>query len=200
MFAIEESIARISDLFLVKEIPEVFPKNSIHLHYLNSWYLIFVHSVLGILFLLAGSYQLIPYFRNLYPNIHRFVGKIFLLAAILLAVTSILLAILNPFGNYIETAVTLVFGIYIIIGSFIAYRLAKEKKIIKHSYWVRRVFFIALSIASIRLFIGFNILIFNSTVKEAMGISFLEGFLLHFLLIELWIYLNRRQNRLSQVH
>ena len=195
LFALGESIGRIGDLELAAAHPELFDEESYHLHYTAFPNLMYAHVVLGMLFLLCGAFQLTPYFRRNFIKAHRLIGKIFLITSLFVSSSAIIIAMFYPFGNYLESVATLVFGTYILFSTLKAYTLIRARKIIEHSYWVRRVFFVSLSIATIRGVMIFAIVFFDHSVKEAMGISFVIGFLIHFLLLELWISADRKKRR-----
>ena len=156
----------------------------------------YIQVIAGMIFLLTGSYQLIPYFRRKNMQTHRFVGKLFLLISFIVLISAIYIAIFTPFGNYLETISNLIFGTYILFSTVRAYTSIRARKVIEHSYWVRRIFFISLSIATIRLIMITGMVIYGQTVKEVIGLSFLFGFLLHFGVIELWI--RNHQNNAAQ--
>ncbi|MFP2996044.1 DUF2306 domain-containing protein [Spongiivirga sp. MCCC 1A20706] len=192
IFALSESIGRISDLQLAKDNPEVFEPDSHDLHYAENPLIMYIHVIAGMIFLLTGSFQLIPYLRKKFIHIHRFVGKIFLAISFIVSISAISLAVLFPFGDILETISNLIFGIYILYATVRGYTTIRAKNVTEHSYWVRRIFFLSLSIATIRLIMIAGIIINGLSVKEVMGISFLIGFLLHYIIIELWISKQRK--------
>ena len=199
LFALGESIGRIGDLYLAKVNPNLFEPASHDLHYAKHSGIMYIHVIAGMIFLLTGSYQLIPYFRRKRIQTHRFIGKVFLFISLIVAISAISLAVLFPFGDIWETISNLIFGTYILYATVKGYTSIRAKKVIEHSYWVRRIFFISLSIATIRIIMIFGIVMNDQSVKEAMGISFLIGFLLHFGIIELWIrnHRNKKINKAS---
>jgi len=187
LFALGESIGRIGDLHLAKVNPNIFEPKSHDLHYAKNPVIMYIHVIAGMIFLLTGSYQLIPYFRRKSIRTHRFIGKVFLLISFIVSISAISIAVFIPFGNYLETISNLIFGTYILYATIKGYTSIRAKKVIEHSYWVRRIFFVSLSIATIRIIMILGIVLNGQSIKEIMGISFLLGFLLHFGIIELWI-------------
>jgi len=71
--------------------------------------LVYIHIIPGLIFLILGGYQLIPYFRKKNYKIHRFIGKIFLVLSAIIFSTAIVLALFYTFGDWIESIVTLIF-------------------------------------------------------------------------------------------
>ncbi|MEL6810290.1 MAG: DUF2306 domain-containing protein [Bacteroidota bacterium] len=164
-----------------------FRENSIEFHYQGHILLGYVHIVPGILFLLLGGYQLIPYFRKKNYEVHRLVGKIFLLLSAVLFLTAMVLGLFYPFGDWLESAVTLIFGGYLLYATFMAYKKARQRDFRAHQNWVIRVYFVALSVSTIRGVIALFMTNGYQEMSEIFGLSFLIAFVLHFLLVELWI-------------
>ncbi len=181
------SIIKLYSLHTVSVQPELFNTNSIEYHYRSHLLLGYLHIIPGIIFLVLGAYQFIPYFRNKYIKLHRFIGKVFLFLAAIIFITAIALALFVPFGNWLETLVTIFFGSYLLYGTYKAYVYAKARKIKLHQKWVTRVYFIAIAVSTIRGIIALFTFFADYTLKEAFGISFLLAFILHFILVEIWI-------------
>ena len=146
LFALAESIGRIGDLQLAKTNPGIFDKESHDLHYANNSLVMYIHVMAGMIFLLTGAYQLIPYFRNTFIHIHKFVGKLFLLLSFIVSVSAIFIGVFAPFGDYLESISNVIFGAFILYATVKGYTTIRAKKIIEHSYWVRRIFFVSLSL------------------------------------------------------
>ncbi|WP_143959784.1 DUF2306 domain-containing protein [Litoribacter populi] len=157
--------------------------------------LAFLHIIVGLIFLLTGGYQLIPFFRKRFYKTHRVVGRIFLGASLIVASTAILLGIFYPYGDILESVTSTVFGFYILVGTYWAYTHARKRNFVHHQKWVIRVYFIALSVATIRIVAGLGIAITGRSLEEVLGISFVIAFLIHLLAVESWIKLRRSQLR-----
>ncbi len=185
------SIDKIENMMAVKANPYLFNKGSINYHYRNHQLLAYLHIVPGLVFLMIGAYQFIPYFRKRLWHIHRIIGRFFLATSFLVSTTAIIMAVFFPFSDVLETITTLVFGTYLLAGTYKAYRYAREKQIHQHQNWVLRVYFISLSIASIRIVAGIGMGLTGNSLREMLGISFVIAFMLHFLVVETWIRLRR---------
>jgi hypothetical protein len=187
--------ASLSKLFLLYEVrinPKIYDKSSIEHHSVNHLPLAYLHIIPGILFLVLGGYQFIPYFRKRYVKTHRFIVKLFLLLSALIMCTAIILGVLVPFGDYFETIVTLVYGSFLLYCTYQAYVMARAKQFIAHQNWVTRIYFIGLSVATIRAVIGILSLIGGYDMQLIFGISFLIAFMLHTFFVELWIRFLRK--------
>ena len=186
------SFLKLYKLHKVTIHPELFSINSIEFHYLNHLLLGYLHIIPGIIFIALGSYQFIPYFRNKNRSLHRLAGKIFLILSAIISITAIALAVFVPFGNMLETITIFIFGIYLLYGTFKSFIYAKAKNFKLHQKWVIRVFFISIAVSSMRGIIALFMNFANYTLKEAFGISTLLAFILHLILVEIWItYLSK---------
>jgi uncharacterized membrane protein len=186
------SIERILDLGLALNNPELFAPESYHIHYAQNALLMYVHVYGGIIFLVTGCYQLIPFFRKKYIEIHRLVGKLFLIISLLVSITALILGVYFPFGNLLESYTTFIFGMFLLYAVFKAYATIRRKNVLDHSYWVRRIFFVSLSIATIRGVMIANMAITGENIQEVMGRSFLIAFLVHATLVEWWIWADKK--------
>jgi uncharacterized membrane protein len=183
------SISKICDMIAVKTNPDLFDKTSIQYHYRSNQFLAYLHIILGMFFLCTGAYQLIPFFRNKYRHFHRIVGRLFLTTSLLVSLSGIVMAVYHPFGNILETITTLIFGVYLLVGTYYAYTNAKNRNISEHRKWVLRVYFVSLSIATIRIVAAIGMGFTGKNLSEMLGISFVIAFLLHFIIVEIWIRL-----------
>lgn len=192
LFALNESIGRLGDLRLAKNQPELFEADSFHIHYTKNPGIMYVHVITGMIFLLTGVYQLIPKFRIKNIKMHRLIGKVFLIISLLVSLSALVLAVFMPFGDWMESAANLIFGSFLLYATYKAYTSIIAKNVIEHSNWVRRVFFVSLSIATIRLIMIASMMITDETAQQVMGRSFFLGFLLHVIVVELWIASNTK--------
>jgi uncharacterized membrane protein len=167
--------------------PNLFSKDSIEYFYKDHILLGYLHIIPGLFFLVIGGYQFIPYFRKRNYKLHRLIGKLFLILSTLIFLTAIILALFFPFGNWIESVVTLVFGSFLLYCVYKAYISAKNKRIKEHQNWVIRIYFIAIAVSTIRGTIALFMVFGNETLKSSFGKSFLIAFLVHLFFVEFYI-------------
>lgn len=165
----------------------IFPEGSIEHHYKNHLLLGYLHIIPGLAFLVLGGYQIIPYFRLRNYPLHRTLGKVFLLLSALLCSTAIVLGLIYPFGNWLESSVTLLFGLYLLYATYKAYSAARNKQFDTHKNWVTRLYFVALSVSTIRGIIALFMIQGTESMQSIFGMAFLLAFILHFILVEIWI-------------
>lgn len=192
-FTLKESVGRLFDLGLSVKSPELFPEGSHHLHYAKNPAIMYIHVIAGIIFVLCGIHQLIPSIRRKNIRRHRAIGKIFLIISLIVSISALILAVFMPFGDKLESFTTLAFGLFLLFSSYKAYSEVRKGNIQNHSYWVRRVFFVSLSIATIRVIMIILMVNTGKSVQEVMGISFLIAFILHLIAVETWIFNHKRK-------
>lgn len=181
------SLEKLIKLYLVGIVPDGHVPLPVDRHYVDHLWLGYLHIVPGMLFLLLGSYQLIPYFRKKNYKLHRRIGKVFLLLSSLVFITAIVLGLFYPFGNWIESAVTVVFGTFLLYCTYKAYRAARGLQFVAHRNWVTRLYFVALSVSTIRGLAALFITVGMGDLRSVFGISFLVAFVLHAFMVEIWI-------------
>lgn len=184
LWASVDKLVRLSAMYNVSNGHIV---QAVDLHYQGHLWLAYLHIIPGLLFLALGAYQLIPYFRVRNYPIHRTVGKLFLLLSLVIFSTAIVLAIIYPFGDWLETITTILFGSFLLFCTYKAYTAARSLQFQAHRNWVTRIYFIAIAVSTIRGIVGLFMATGNYTMQEIFGISFLLAFALHFFLVELWI-------------
>ncbi|MDX1471101.1 MAG: hypothetical protein R3213_06360, partial [Flavobacteriaceae bacterium] len=72
------SIDKLYKLQSLQHNPQLFATDSIDFFYRDHILLAYIHILPGLLFLVLGGYQLIPFFRRKNYKLHRIIGKIFL--------------------------------------------------------------------------------------------------------------------------
>lgn len=181
------SFLKMQQMILVNTNPNIFKPGSIELHYKFNQPLAYLHIVFGLIILITGAYQFIPALRNKFRKLHKSVGKIFLFSSFIVSISAIILALFFRYGNILESTSTLIFGLFILYGTIKAYQYAKQKNFIAHKKWVTRVYFVSLSIGTIRIIAALLMATSQFSLKDVLGISFLIAFCVHFIVVELWI-------------
>ena len=109
-----------------------------------------VHALAGALALLIGPWQLLPSFRAARPQLHRYLGRVYVAVALASGVSSLfLLPKLHEFG----TAHVLIFmGGMWIITTILGVVSIRQHDIEAHRRWMLRSYSLAWGAVSIRLF------------------------------------------------
>lgn len=186
------STEKLINLSLMSHPPDGHYPNKIDIHYKSHLALAYLHIIAGMLFLILGAHQLIPYFRSRnYPR-HRLIGKIFLILSAIIFITAIILGAFYPFGDWLESTVTVIFGLFLLFCTYKAYITARGQQFNAHRNWVTRIYFVALAVSTIRGITALFLTTTDATMESIFGISFLFAFVLHAFFVEIWIrYLAR---------
>jgi hypothetical protein len=146
-----------------------------------------LHIFAGSLFLILTPLQFSNKVRSLNLKFHRFSGWIVAVSALIIGITALVMSFNMAIGGIIETAATLTFGLFFLFALFKALYHIRQKKILLHREWMIRMFAIGLAIATVRpivgLFFGFS----NLGPHQFFGYAFWIGFMLHFIIAEIYI-------------
>jgi uncharacterized membrane protein len=117
------------------------------------------HLMLAIILMGGGPLQLIPQVRARFPTFHRWLGRTYILTAVVSAVAGLYLIWTRPlFGTLVNNIGTSLDGALIIVFAAIALRYAMARDIRAHRRWALRLFMVVSAVWFIR--IGFNVWVF----------------------------------------
>mmetsp|Transcript_18559 Transcript_18559/g.38687 ORF Transcript_18559/g.38687 Transcript_18559/m.38687 type:complete len:93 (-) Transcript_18559:307-585(-) len=90
-----------------------------------------LHFLAGIVLMTVGPIQLIPSFRRQFLGSHRFIGRIYIMAAMMASVCANLLVVIygTSRGNWFEDAGNVVFGVLMFSCACQSYRHAAITKV-----------------------------------------------------------------------
>jgi hypothetical protein len=101
------------------------------------------HIALAFVITSLGVAQLIPALRKHAPRVHRWCGRIFLVAALAAAIGGLALVWLREtqtgLGNSIAISLN---GVLIIVGSILAFRAAARRDFVSHQRWAFRLWLV----------------------------------------------------------
>lgn len=108
------------------------------------------HLLFTVVVIVGGFVQLLPALRRHAPAVHRWNGRVFMLAAVALALggTTMLLT-RGTVGGVWQQAGTAMNGVVIVICAALAWRHARSRRMAEHRRWALRLF---LAVAGVWLF------------------------------------------------
>ena len=149
-----------------------------------------LHILPGLVFVLLGPLQFIRRLRQTRPRVHRWTGRIFVVAALIVGVTALVMSPQMAIGGALETTATSIFGALFLFCLCNAYRNARRRRFALHREWMIRTYAIGLAVTSIRPIVG----VFFATQKlthltphDFFGIAFWLGFTIQTATAELYI-------------
>jgi uncharacterized membrane protein len=150
-----------------------------------------VHRVGGALYLVIGVSQFMPKLRARHLRLHRWLGRVFLLLTVLVAVGGAFMAVRFPYSGLQEAVPVVLFAAILLYSGYRAYRHARLREIAKHREWAMRAFSVGLGVATIRVFYVVMIYTTDLPARECFNTSIWLGFMLTLLAAEVWINLTR---------
>lgn len=150
-----------------------------------------MHILPGLLFVTLGPLQFNTKLRGRHPRLHRVSGRIFLVAALIIGVTALVMSFAMPaIGGVLQAVATTVFSVYFLISLGMAFWRIRRREVAQHRRWMIRAFSIGIAVATIRPIIGMFFAtsrITGWTPHQFFGVAFWIGFVLHAFLAEYWI-------------
>lgn len=132
--------------------------------YLSGFY---THVIGGGIALIVGSFQFFPKLRNRRLSLHRFLGRIYVIACVLSGIAGFGIAFFST-GGYITKVGFLLLAISWLYTTSQAYLTIKQKKVMAHKEWMIRSYTMTFAAVLLRLqlplYLGF------------MGMEFLDAY------------------------
>lgn len=153
-----------------------------------------LHVFSALLFVLIASLQFSENFRKRHINLHRTLGKIYLLITPVLGVSGVYLGVVLPFGGALETLEAFVLFALLLFASWKAYSSIQNRKISLHREWMIRLFAWTTSIATMRIVLGAFYSLQPFSDRLWFGITLWLGLAINALLAEIWISKTRKAN------
>lgn len=172
---------------IIKMTPDL-TTNVFHQRYIENSLVSILHLVPGLLLILLSPIQLIKSIRQRYINLHRLLGRILVLCALITGISGIIAALIFPaYGGVSTQAATIFFGIIFIFSLVKAIFHIRKKEIQLHREWMIRMVSIAMGVASIRVIFLLFIKFTNYSYLEIMGTTFWIGWSINLIIAETYI-------------
>lgn len=168
------------------------PAAALDNHFAEHRALTLAHVIPGMLFMVLGPLQFIRRLRSRYPQIHRWLGRLFLAVSAIIGATGLKMAFGKTIGGIDEKAAITLFGTFFLISLAVALWHAMRRDFIQHREWMIRGYAIGLAVAAIRPIMGtfFAVALLNGYTPEPrqfFGTVFWIGFTLQSIAAEIWI-------------
>jgi uncharacterized membrane protein len=154
-------------------------------------FLILIHIVPGLLFLLLAPFQFSASFRRRHLKAHRVIGRIFLVCGLIVGTTALVMSLAMPaIGGVNQAAATTLFGMLFLFALAKAYTHIRRREIALHRQWMIRAFATGLAVTTIRPIVGIFFAtsrLSGLTPREFFGTAFWIGFTIHLIVAESYI-------------
>jgi uncharacterized membrane protein len=150
------------------------------------------HILPGLVFVLLGPFQFMAGLRKRRPVLHRWMGRIFLVDALVVGITALIMSPQMAIGGALESAATFTFGVVFLFALGKAFAAIRGRRVAEHRRWMIRGYAIGLAVAAVRPIVGVFFAtsrLTHFTPHDFFGIAFWLGFILSVVAAELWIRL-----------
>lgn len=172
------------------------PAAQLDAHFAAQRALTLAHVLPATLFMILGPLQFIKRLSSMYPRMHRWSGRVFLLSSGVVGFAGLRMALGKTIGGLDEKAAILLFGTLFLVALAKALWHAMHRQFAQHREWMIRGYAIGLAVATIRPIMG---MFFASAMarghvpqpSQFFGTAFWIGFTLQLIAAELWINYTR---------
>jgi hypothetical protein len=106
--------------------------------------LVGIHMVFAMIMVLGGPLQFIPQIRNRFKKFHRWLGKIYVVTAIIMAIDGVTMVwTRGSVGGTLQHVSISIQAIYIILFGVLVIKFARAKDFSKHQTWAWRLFMVS---------------------------------------------------------
>jgi hypothetical protein len=160
---------------------------------------LFVHLLFGALITFGGLLQLIPKVRTRFPRFHRWNGRLYMLAAVVMSIGGLYIAWgRGESGSGYATSIN---GVIILLCAFFATYFARSRNFLRHQAWAARLFLAVSGVWFLRVFIMLWVLLFGpgglgEDLDGPVGIALnYAQFIAPLLLFELYRWARRSESK-----
>ncbi|PSL31272.1 DUF2306 domain-containing protein [Dyadobacter jiangsuensis] len=102
-----------------------------------------LHVLLAAILVLGGPLQLLPFIRRRVPRIHRWLGRIYVTTALIVATGGFVMVwTRGAVGDFVQHISISIQTIYIILFALLAWRCARARQFDQHRKWALRLFMV----------------------------------------------------------
>lgn len=102
-----------------------------------------LHVLLAAVLVLGGPLQLLPFIRRRVPRIHRWLGRIYVTTAVIVAIGGFAMVwTRGAVGDFVQHISISIQTIYIILFALLAWRCARARRFDQHRKWALRLFMV----------------------------------------------------------
>jgi hypothetical protein len=165
------------------------------------------HVLCGSIAILGCCFQVWPWFRNRFPDIHRKIGITYVFAGVFPAgVLGLILGAQSPFGPVISASNVLLAIVWLLV-TVLGFRAGRDYRLADHRRWMTRSVVLTLSIITNRVWVVVWVLALSPQlattfggneklmVQAIAGLSGWLGWVLPLIIVEIWMDARRAPAR-----
>lgn len=161
--------------------------------------LLVAHIVFGSVALLAGCFQVWPWFRRRYPTAHRWMGRTYFFGGVFPAGIAVLGVAPVSSTGFVSQVGNTMLAVLWLATAVAGYRMARQRRFVEHRRWMIRSFALTTSIVVNRVWlILFVVLLLphldttyggdqDAMIRAAAGASVWMSWVLNLLVAEWWL-------------
>jgi uncharacterized membrane protein len=145
------------------------------------------HVVFGLAFMLLGPLQFVRRLRSAHPQVHRWCGRIYIVAGFVLGISALSIVLRFPIGGVNEsTAITFAAAIFL-FSLARAFVYIKRRDVVHHREWMIRAFALGLAISLDRIVLVLFLVFTGRPFSELFGVALWVSFSFMAVAGEIWI-------------
>ena len=164
------------------------------------------HILLAAVLVIGGPLQLIPQLRRHVPQVHRWLGRLYVSTAIVVSTAGLVMVwTRGTIGDSTQQISISIQAIYIISFALLTIRYARVRQVARHRAWALRLFMVANGVWFFRVGlmfwllvnggpVGFNPKTFTGPFLTALSI-FTYAIPLSLIILELYLFAQQKQNK-----
>jgi uncharacterized membrane protein len=156
---------------------------------------VWLHVVLGAVYLALAPFQFIGSIRARARGYHRRAGRVVATIGTVIGAAALIMSVAIPIAGWWERVVVGSFAVYFLFALGRAVYCIRHQQVAQHREWMIRAFAIALSIATMRVF-GLAIAVFTDNrslefLRFVFNLCLTVALVLHVAIAEAWIHATR---------
>lgn len=161
--------------------------------------LLVAHILFGSVALLAGCFQVWPWFRRRYPAAHRWMGRAYFFGGVFPAGIAVLGVAPVSSTGFVSQVGNTMLAVLWLVTSIAGYRMARQRRFVEHRRWMIRSFALTMSIVLNRVWlILFVVLLLprvdttyggdqDAMIRAAAGASVWMSWVVNLLVAQWWL-------------
>ncbi|WP_320815137.1 DUF2306 domain-containing protein [Flavobacterium sp.] len=156
----------------------------------------FTHVYSSVFLVLIGWIQFWPFFRKKYSNLHKLIGKFYILVILLFSGPSALIMGCHANGGVVSKISFVILSVLWIFFTYMSFYYAKNLNFKAHQKFAIRSFALTLSAISLRLFKYIIVFLFHTPPMDTYQIVSWLGWIFNLIIAEIIIiYIFRKKNK-----
>ena len=134
--------------------PPAKPSDKFTDHFARYFPMLLPHITGGVVAMLIGPWQFVSRLRDRYLNLHRWMGRVYLIAVLIGSTAGMAMATVSIGGLATHTGFGMLAGLWFLTGAM-AYRRIRRGDLVGHKQWMIRNYSLTFAAVTLRLWLPF---------------------------------------------